>query len=263
MLADRSFPRFSDTTALWRTAPSVLEIHNSDIHIWLAPLDSPPATVVQLQGLLSPDERNKARRFYCERDGHRFVAGRAMLRSILGRYLGRPPRDVRFDYEPHGKPQLQQCYRDRKLHFNVSHSNGMALVGICLDTRIGIDIEFKDRKRASLAIAQNFFAPEEVSALSALNADAQCEAFFRVWTRKEAYVKGRGEGVSLGFDTFAVTVDADQCPTLVRSSHGDDERRRWRFWTIDAGADYAATLAADGPSERRLSLRVWPSLAKV
>jgi len=224
-----------------------------DVHIWLADLNPSAAFVQQLGMLLSDDEHQRARRFHFERDRRRFVAGRGTLRLVLAHYLKRPPESIPFFYEAAGKPYLRCSGSEPKVQFNVSHSQDTAVIGVCLEHRVGIDIEFKNPDRATLEVARLFFAPEEIAALVDLPSKAQCDAFFAIWAMKEAYIKGRGEGVSLGLDTFAVMIDPDKPPSLLRSSHGKDERKRWRFWTIDAGSAYAAALVVEGAGERRLS----------
>lgn len=237
---------------MWRAGPAP-EIKAGDVHIWLADLNLSATFVRQLGTILSDDEHERARRFHFERDRRRFVAARGTLRLVLAHYLKLPPERIQFFYEAAGKPYLRCSGSEPKVQFNVSHSQDTALIGICLDHRIGIDIEFKNPDRATLEVARLFFAPEEISALADLPAKARCDAFFAIWTMKEAYIKGRGEGVSLGLETFAVTIDRDKPPSLLRSSHGKDEGRRWRFWTIDAGSAYAAALAVEGARQRRLS----------
>jgi 4'-phosphopantetheinyl transferase len=237
---------------MWRAGP-VPPMNAGDVHIWLADLNPSAEFVQQLGTILSDDEHQRARRFHFERDRRRFVAGRGTLRLILAQYLKCPPQDIQFFYEAAGKPYLCCSDGEPKVQFNVSHSQDTALIGICLEHRIGVDIEFKNPDRATLEVARLFFAPEEIAALADLPAQAQCDAFFAIWAMKEAYIKGRGEGVSLGLDTFAVTVDRDGLPSLLRSSHGEDERKRWRFWTIDAGRAFAAALVVEGAGERRLS----------
>src|SRR5882724_10871090 len=237
---------------MWQEAP-VPPMRAGDVHIWLARLDPAESSVLQLQALLSDDELQRAAPFRFERDRRRFVAARGLLRSLLGRYLKRQPQAIRFLYQPAGKPYLAFEENEPKLQFNISHSNEMALIGLALEHRIGVDIEFKNPDRATLDVARHFFAPEEVSSLDQMPVEAKCDGFFAVWTRKEAYIKGRGEGIALGLDTFAVTAAAAD-PRLLRSSHGADEARRWRFWNIDAGPAYAAAITVEGAGDRHLSI---------
>jgi|SRR5580704_4626679 len=235
---------------MWKLGPAP-GLQAGDVHVWLARLDLPEEPVAQLRCILSPEEKTRADRFYFERDRRRFTVARGTLRSVLAPYLNQRREDIQFRYEPAGKPYLRM--EDPPLHFNVSHSNELALIALSLVHRIGIDVEFKNRPGATLDIARNFFAPEEIEALTELPEEARCDAFFAIWTMKEAYIKGRGEGVSLGLDTFAVNIASDQPRGLIRSAHGKDEPARWRFWNIDAGPGYAAAMTVEGSGERRLS----------
>jgi 4'-phosphopantetheinyl transferase len=237
---------------MWQAVPAP-EIRPRDVHVWLARLDLTEASLHPLRALLSQDEQKRAGRFHFQRDRRRFVAARGILRSVLARYLKLRAEEVQFRYEAAGKPCLACSGNESKLEFNVSHSQDLALIGLSLDHRIGIDIEFKNPDRATMDLARHFFAPEEVAALAQLPVEAQCDAFFAVWTMKEAYIKGRGEGVSLGLDTFAVSIGGEKPLGLLRSDHGEDETRRWLFWSIDAGPSYAAALTVEGAGERHLS----------
>jgi 4'-phosphopantetheinyl transferase len=237
---------------MWQSVPTP-QIRTEDVHVWQARLDLEETTLQKLRTVISEDEQKRAGRFHFERDRRRFVVARGILRSVLAQYLKLRPEDVQFRYEVAGKPYLACSGNEPQLHFNVSHSHELALIGLCLDHRVGIDIEFKNPDRATLDLARHFFAPEEVAALARLPVEAQCDAFFAVWTMKEAYIKGRGEGVSLGLDTFAVSTGDEKPPGLLRSDHGDDEPKRWRFWSIDAGPSYAAAVTVEGAGERRLS----------
>ena len=236
----------------WQTGPAP-DMAPGNVHIWWVDLNLPDVFVQQLWLILSDDERKRAQRFYFERDRRRFVAARGTLRLVLGHYLRHPPDTIQFCYEPAGKPYLSPSGSESTINFNVSHSGEAALIGLCQDERVGIDIEFKNRDHATLAVARHFFAPEEIAALENLPADARCDAFYRIWAMKESYIKGRGEGVSLGLDTFAVSLACEQPSALLRSSEGESELKRWRFWAVDVGENYAASLAVEGAGERRLS----------
>lgn len=236
---------------MWKAGPAP-ELRAGDVHVWLARLDLAESHVTQLRCLLSDDEQTRADRFYFERDRRRFVVARGTLRSVLAQYVKRPPENIQFGYEAAGKPYLISSGDAPQLHFNVSHSHELALIAVCLRHRVGIDIEYKNPKAATLDVAQHYFAQEEIAALAERHSEARCDMFFAIWTMKEAYIKGRGEGVSLGLDTFAVNTDSGKPPGLIRSSHGKDEPKRWRFWTIDAGPAYAAAMTVEGDGERRL-----------
>ena len=229
-------------SAMWHPEPAS-DIDDGEVHVWLADLASLALQIDRLGIVLSADEIERSRHFHFERDQRRFIASHGVLRRILARYLKRPAAEIQFERGAHGKPCLRIRGGERPLHFNLSHSKDRALIGVCADGRVGVDIEFRDRDRANTEVAQRFFAPEEVAALLPLPPEAQRDAFFATWTMKEAYIKARGEGISLGLSTFAITVNGT--PALTRSDHGADEIERWRFWKLEAGPDYAVAVAAE------------------
>lgn len=222
------------------------DLNPGEVHVWRAGLDVPETRVAEYRQVLAEDERARADRFHFERDRRRFTVARGVLRSLLGRYLGMPAGELRFQYGEYGKPHLEAG----SLRFNLSHSHEAALIGVCLEGKIGVDIEYKNADRVTLDVARHFFAEEEVAALSALPRELWSDGFFTCWTRKEAYIKARGEGVSLGLDTFAVSLGA--VPELVRSSHGDAEA--WEMTDAEVGGDYAGALVVERLREWRYVL---------
>jgi len=179
--------------------PPPLGVHEA--HLWRLDLDAAhgeAATVV-----LSEEERARAARFHFESDRHRFIAARAALRRILAAYLDRAPADLVFSLGRHGKPALENL----GLEFNLSHSGGCGLLAVTRGRRVGVDLERVRSEFAGEDIARRFFASAEVEALAATKPDEYVTAFFRCWTRKEAYVKARGDGLSLALDRFEVPLD--------------------------------------------------------
>src|SRR5207249_8265351 len=136
----------------------------------------------------------------------RFIVGRAVLRLILAGYVHELPRRLRFDYGPHGKPALAHDGKPHATHFNVSHSQGLAVYAITRGKEIGIDIEYVCPARSIDAVAETAFSPWELAALQSLPPDRRQIAFFTCWTRKEAYLKARGEGLSLPLEQFDVSL---------------------------------------------------------
>jgi 4'-phosphopantetheinyl transferase len=238
----------------WPPAPDGLELRPGEAHIWAVSIDISAAEAEALRPLLSDDEIQRADRFHFDRHRSRFIAARAGLRTVLARYLGAEPASLRFAYEHFGKPYLDRRDGRPPLEFNLSHSADLALIGVCLSKRIGIDIEHRVQERATLDIARNFFAAEEVAALEGLPPESQTAGFFACWTRKEAYIKARGEGISLGLDTFAVTLAPGEPPRLIRSALGELERKRWLVRNLDVHPGYAAALVIE---QGEWDLRCW------
>lgn len=234
----------------WPTPPPDISIGADEVHVWRATLLASAEEVEPLWGLLSGDERQRAQRFRFERDRRRFVVGRGLLRILLARYLRCPPHAVRLSYSAHGKPAVVEPAT--LLAFNLAHSHELALYAFAWGRRVGVDVE---RMRSDLAdeqIAQRFFAPGEVAALRCVPPHERTAAFFRCWTRKEAFVKARGEGLSLPLDQFEVSLDPDQATLLCTAP--PEEALRWRLQPLFPDPAYAAALAVEGDGWQ---LRCW------
>jgi 4'-phosphopantetheinyl transferase len=238
----------------WGAPPDVLPLRSVEVHVWRATLDQPAHVLNRLRLMLDEDERSRAARFHFEKDRAHFVVARAALRSILGGYLRVPPGRVRFDYSPYGKPALAAEFAATHLHFNVSHSHALALFAVARRCALGVDVEYVRADVAEREIAERFFSASEVSALCALPAAQQPRAFFDCWTRKEAYIKARGEGLSFPLAAFDVSLRPDE-PAALRCVRGDErEAARWSLRALDAAPGYAAALVAEG---RDRQLKTW------
>jgi 4'-phosphopantetheinyl transferase len=212
----------------------------SEAHVFFAQLDR---RVRDAAAVLSDDEFARASRFHFDRDRRRFVAGRALLRSILGRYLDVAPGEVAFAYGPNGKPRLA----GGGLSFNVSHSHGAALFAFTSERRIGVDIERHPAPDDGDAVARHFFAPAEVATLNSLSGDRRSTAFLRCWTRKEAYIKARGDGLSLALDSFEVSLAPGAEPALLSTRHDPPDAARWSLADLSSHCPgYVAALAIEG-----------------
>lgn len=184
--------------------PGLLEL--GELHLWLMPLAQPASVVEQLAKTLAPDETERAARFHFDRDRRRFIAARGLLRQILGRYSGVRSEDIRFAYGPFDKPCLAAGTGPAGLEFSLSHSQDWALVGFARGRMIGVDLEEVRPMADYRDLAQANFAPAEVTALFDLPEEQQLDGFFACWTRKEAYAKALGLGLSLDLSSFAVSV---------------------------------------------------------
>ncbi|HEY9596170.1 MAG TPA: 4'-phosphopantetheinyl transferase, partial [Cyanophyceae cyanobacterium] len=153
---------------LWHTPPQNLTLGHQDVHVWRAALDTPIEYVQQLVKILSADERQRADRFYFDRDRQRFIIGRGLLRTILGHYLSLEPSRVQFCYEPRGKPLLAEVDNKNKIRFNLSHSQGLAVYAIACDREIGIDLEQIRPFPNAQDIAKRFFSVRESTEISRL-----------------------------------------------------------------------------------------------
>jgi len=227
--------------------------NNNEAHVWLASLDD--VTAHMLEPTLSSDERDRAARYHFERDRSRYIVARATLRAILARYLGVAPADVRFVYGPHGKPALAPEH-GVDFSFNLSHAGDTALYAVTRGRRVGVDLEQILPDKADVGVAGRFFSPREVATLRALPPRPRHEAFFRCWTRKEAYVKARGDGLSLDLKSFDVSLAPVDPPALLATRPDPGEAARWSLYDVDAGPGYAAALAVEG-HDVRITYRDW------
>jgi 4'-phosphopantetheinyl transferase len=182
--------------------------------------------------LLSPDECERAARFHFDRDRAHFIAARSMLRQILGEYLNMPPESIAFELNRYGKPAVQGIF------FNVSHSAGLAVYAVSRTRELGVDVEKIDPSVEILKIAERFFAPAEFAALRALPEHFQCDAFFNCWTRKEAYVKALGGGLSIDLASFQVEFAPGKPAAFLRGADG------WELESFQTEPGYAAAVVA-------------------
>jgi 4'-phosphopantetheinyl transferase len=245
----------TDST-VWKRPRDKWLLPRDEVHVWRARLDWPPEYVSRLEQTLSPDERERADRFYFPADQMRYLIGRALSRILLGYCLGIAAGGVRFEYNAKGKPGLATNLSQTSLNFNVSHSGDFVLVALAYGCSLGIDIE---RIRAYIdvdAIAERFFSVSERLSLAALPASMRHEAFFACWTRKEAYIKAHGDGLNLALDEFDVAFLPGQVPRLVETRHDPAAARRWALRDLEAGPNYRAALAVEG-ADRRLKSWDW------
>jgi 4'-phosphopantetheinyl transferase len=243
-----------DLPISWQPSPENLILGSDEVHVWRAMLNLSLSHVQVLEQTLTSDERVRAGQFHFQKDKHHFIVARGLLRTILGRYLARDPQQLRFCYNPYGKPTLAQESAGDTLFFNVTHSHGMALYALAHSGEIGIDLEFIHKEGEFQQIAERFFSPYEVAMLRAVPAYMQREAFFRCWCRKEAYLKARSRGLSLALNQFDVTVAPGKPAALLSTREENQDISRWSLYDLFPGSDFIAALAIDGHPSR---LQCW------
>jgi len=236
--------------------PATMVLGRNQVHVWRAALDKSPTHTDSLRHILAADEQSRADRFYFQRDRERFIAAHGILRTILGLYLNRAPNSLSFCYGSHGKPALTEQPGDDAIRFNMSHSQGMALYAIARGHEVGIDVE-SVRILATEQIAERFFSRREIATLRALPKDLQNYAFFLCWTRKEAYIKARGEGLSLPLDRFDVSLIPGEPAVLLSTRPDSDDVLRWDLRELALPLGYVGALAVEGRGWS-LSYRQWP-----
>ena len=231
----------------WCSPPKSLKLSSDDVHVWRATLDRPAEYVRQLAQILSEDERLRAERFYFERDRSRFIVGRGLLRFILSRYLEIPANKLQFCYSSRGKPELVETSSAYKLRFNVSHSQGIVLYAVTRDRSIGIDVEYIRPMPEAEQIVNSFFSVYENNVFQRLPLCQKQLSFFNCWTRKEAFVKAIGDGLSLPLNQFDVSLIPGE-PARLLGIRGDRSLTCWSLQDLTLDPGYVAALAVEGQS---------------
>lgn len=238
------------------SSPGPQTISSGTVHVWQFNIALPKEQIELCRALLSDDENQRADRFYFDRDRIRFIAARAAMRTILAGYLNVAPGKIIFSYAANGKPELAGGFNESGLKFNLSHSRDRALLGVVIDFCIGVDIEFINHEFTTDEVAQRFFAPGEVARLRAVPATERANAFFSCWTRKEAYVKAVGQGLSLPLDSFEVAFGPGIEPALLRVESSPDEAGRWSMYSVPVNEGYAAAIIIEG-KDHKIDCREW------
>jgi len=217
-----------------------------DVHLWYAPLDDYEVTPL-FWDTLSQQERERANGFLLERDLRRFVVGHAFLRGILGQYTGISPKDISLASESYGKPSLGGSREAKRIRFNPTHSAGLALYAVTLDRDIGVDIEGVTKTPGLEEVAARFFSKPERAYIEAFRGFRRCRAFFRIWTRREALVKGMGRGLSGLLDLDRADCDCSQKSTRIGN---------WQIEGLGDRPGFEAAVARNGSINRITSQEI-------
>jgi 4'-phosphopantetheinyl transferase len=239
--------------SLWAANPVQFTLAPDEIHVWRANLDCEPASLRALETTLAPGEQARADRFRFPQDRNAFIATRGILRELLGKYVSRAPAELLFDYGDRGKPSLHAS-SDQSIQFNVSRSHDLALLAFAAKRSVGIDVELVRPDFAATEIAQRYFSPQEIEELKSLPPQSLAEGFFLCWTRKEAYVKARGEGMQIPLNSFGVSLTPGQ-PARLEST----DSARWSLHSITPDPRYVGALVAEGKDPRIVYLD-WNSI---
>ena len=223
-----------------------LVLDPEQVHVWRASLAPAAPVLARLEAHLSDDERARAARFRFPRHRTAFVAGRGAQREILARYTGLAPAAIAYRATEHGKLELDGAAAARGIRFNVSNSGGLALYALAVGREIGVDLEEVRPMPDGMDVARRFFSAPENEVFAALPSDARDGAFFACWTRKEAYIKAVGEGLSMPLDRFDVAFAPGQPPRLLATRGNPAEAARWTMLELHPGPGYVAALAVEG-----------------
>jgi 4'-phosphopantetheinyl transferase len=221
-------------------------LRKNEVHVWQARLDELLPSSKAFLATLSADERFRAEHFYFPKDREHFIAAHGILRAILGSYLNRPPGCLSFREGSFGKPSLSQQSGPQDIQFNMSHSHGLALYAVGRGRAVGIDLEFAGREIDVEQIAERFFSAREAATLREMPPAVRRNAFFLCWTRKEAYIKATGKGLSMPLDQFDVSLVPGEQSALLQTRPDMDEAARWSVRDLSFSHDYSAALAVEG-----------------
>lgn len=230
-----------NTTSIWYFPPKILRLNSNEIHVWRTSLDMDACSIHILHQTLSADEQQRAALFHFQKDREHFIVARGLLREILSRYLNQKPDDISFYYNQHGKPELH-THGQEPLHFNISHSHGLALCAVT-SCPIGVDIERIRTDFPHSEIAEKFFSPHENAVLRSLPSNLQPKAFFTCWTRKEAYIKATGKGLSIPLNQFEVSLLPGEPAVLLSIQSDIEAASHWLLQDLNPSPNYVAALA--------------------
>lgn len=229
----------------WLKPPGDPALEANEAHVWLIRLEAERSFISESLNLLSAGEKIRAGKFHFQKDRDRFVLGRAAVRKILSSYLDVSPGEICFSYSKFGKPALAPEKHGNLFRFNLTHSRDTALLAVTKNIDVGIDIEYIDDQFPFAKIAPDCFSPAELAALNSFSPAAHALPFFSGWTRKEAFIKAVGEGLSYPLKEFTVSLDPGKEKGLLISSDPAGNRHR-ALISLTPGPDHVAALAAMG-----------------
>ena len=237
----------------WVAPPHNLTLTVGEVHIWRVFLDQCAPGIQDLYQTLTPAERVSVELFYFDADRQRAILRRGILRQILGRYLSLPPHRLQFHRTEYGKPFLTANSGGQWLRFNLSHAGNLALYAITRHRAVGVDVAHM-RPEFLEGLPEQLFSLTEVSQLRSLPPLAQVQAFFRCWTRKEAFIKARGDGLALPLDQFDVSLRPGEPARVVATRWDPAEAAKWSLAEVEPGPEYAGAVCLRGSL---LQLRCW------
>jgi 4'-phosphopantetheinyl transferase len=220
----------------------------TEIHLWLAFYDAINDEGLQsaYRDLLNAAEKEQEPRFYFAKDRRRYLVTRALVRTVLSRYVTIHPRDWIFSTNAYGRPDIVNAEaKATSLSFNLSHTHSLIVLGVTKQRALGVDVENFGARSVSIDIADHYFAPQEVAALAAVPRDQQQYRFFEYWTFKEAYIKARGMGLSLPLDKFSFSYPGDHAVEIEIDAQLGDDAARWVFWQFRSRPEYLVAICAE------------------
>jgi len=229
----------------WET---VVPLSPTEIHVWLAFYDERSEEPLQsaYRELLNAEERRQEPRFYFARDRRRYLVTRALVRTVLSRYVAIPPREWEFSSNAYGRPEIANTQgREACLVFNISHSHSLIVLGVTRHRALGVDVENLSGREVPIDLADRYFTAQEVAELKAAPAHQQQYRFFEYWTLKEAYIKARGMGLSLPLDKFSFRYPDKRTVEMAIDSEYAGDALGWKFWQFRPTPEYLVAICAE------------------
>ncbi|MBZ5678116.1 MAG: 4'-phosphopantetheinyl transferase superfamily protein [Acidobacteriia bacterium] len=232
------------------------ELGPSQIHLWQYPIGDPPDArhLARAMTLLSDAEKNRCAAFHMEKHAAEYALSHAMLRLALSEYAPVRPEQWQLLTGEKGKPEIAAPALDTPLCFNLSHTDGFAVCVAGRFRHLGVDVENMNRRTSHQELAQRFFAPAESEYLRSLPPSLQREAFFRIWTLKEAYIKADGRGLSIPLDSFCFRFPTENPAQVALESNAQSNPDHWSFFEFRHGEDYRISIGAKGPASGTLQV---------
>lgn len=223
---------------------------DSTTHIWCASLSVSATVLAHYSSCLALDEKARAARFYFEVDRNRYITGRGLLRTILGSYLQLEPAQIEFVYGPYGKPTLKPAQGNKPLEFNLSHSKDLVVYAFNWNRILGVDVEYIKPMPDMDSFAQQYFSPRETAFINALSGEEKEQAFFKLWTGKEAFLKANGSGLIEPLNEVEVSLETWKTFALNASHHDKPKTEQWHLEMFNPVPGYQAALVLAGHADQ-------------
>ena len=242
----------------------MIEIDPQQIDLWLVFSGeiSDPVLLREYSALLCEGERLQRSRFHFARDQHRYLVTRAVVRSVLSKYVAIAPAAWTFRPDAFGRPAIaNENVAARRLAFNVAHAGNLIVLGVARECALGVDTEDVCARDPPLEIAERYFAADEAAALRALPREQQRQRFFEYWTLKESYIKAHGKGLSMPLDRFSFHFTANAHLRLELAAGEPESTEHWRFWQLQPTPEYLISVCAGrvgSPLSRLATRRIVP-----
>lgn len=236
----------------WLQAPPEVQIQAGIVEVWRARLNWSKEHLAKSRDILSSDELERANRFKFQQHRNRYIVARTILRRLLGWYLSKEPSEVSFSYSQYHKPSLSPATSEIALAFNLAHSQDLAVFAFTIGRKVGIDVEHLRPLEDAHGLAKRFFARSEYRAWRTLSEHRRLKGFYDCWTRKEAFIKAVGEGLSFPLDQFEVTIDSVRPARLLTVRGERDTATAWSLYSLELGPKAVAALVISG---RKLPVR--------